>query len=36
MINHATVHIVSLHDIVTQDAFVYDQADSAAAMLQKD
>lgn len=35
MINHATVHKELLHDIVTQDAFVYDQADSAAAILQE-
>lgn len=35
MINHATVHKELLHDIVHQDAFVYDQADFAAAILQE-
>ena len=33
MINHAMVHKELLHDIVSQDAFVYDQADFAAAIL---
>lgn len=32
MINHATVHKELLHDMVTQDAFAYDQADSAVAL----
>lgn len=35
IINHATVHKEALHDIVSQDALVYDQADFAAAILQK-
>lgn len=35
MINRATVHTELLHDIVSQDAFVYDQANSAAAILQE-
>lgn len=34
-INHATVRKELLHDIVSQDAFVYDQADFAAAILQE-
>lgn len=34
MINRATVREELLHDIVSQDAFVYDQADFAAAILQ--
>lgn len=34
-INLATVHKETLHDIVSQDAFVYDQADFAAAILQE-
>lgn len=33
MINHVTVHKELLHDTASQDAFVYDQADSAAALL---
>lgn len=35
MINHATAHKELLHDIVSQDTFVYDQADFAAAILQE-
>lgn len=35
MINQATVHKDSLHDTVCQHAFVYDQADFAAASLQE-
>lgn len=35
MINHVRVHKESWHDIVSQDAFVYDQANFAAAILQE-
>lgn len=35
MINHATVHKDSSRDTLCQDAFVYDQADFAAACLQE-
>lgn len=35
MINHTTAHKELLHDIVSQDTFVYDQADFAAAILQE-
>lgn len=35
MINHARVHKALLHDTVSQDTFVYDQADFAAAILQE-
>lgn len=34
-INHATIHKELLHDTVSQGAFVYDQADFAAAILQE-
>lgn len=34
-INHATLHKELLHDVVSQDTFVYDQADFAAAILQE-
>lgn len=34
-INHATAYKELLHDIVSKDACVYDQADFAAAILQE-